>query len=164
MAVGSDFLGAAVSAAARPTSSVPANAKAASVKTLHMPLKPLWKAPGSFQYSPPMYPRSGVPPQLRTMPSSLAIGRVSCERYTKVRHSIGAAVQTHMKPIMAMTLIMEKTYSASPYPLTPNMLIVMMVARKMVTKRARGRDLSQYSIVRDAAMTSSGRTASHCNA
>jgi len=54
MAVGRDLRGLAVSAAARPTSSVPPKAKAAVTKTLHSPLKPLWNAPGSFQYRPPM--------------------------------------------------------------------------------------------------------------
>jgi hypothetical protein len=54
MAAGRDLRGLAVSAAARPTSSVPAKAKAAVTKTLQTPLKPLLKAPGSDQYWPPM--------------------------------------------------------------------------------------------------------------
>ena len=46
----SDLRGLDVSAAARPIqSSVPAKAKAAVTKTLHRPLKPLLKAPGSTQ-------------------------------------------------------------------------------------------------------------------
>lgn len=53
-ALGSVFLGFAVSAAQRPTSSVPVNEKAAVVKTEHKPLKPLLKAPGLYQYFAPM--------------------------------------------------------------------------------------------------------------
>ena len=49
IAVGKDLRGLAVSAAARPTSSVPVKAKAAETKTEQRPLKPLWKAPGSVQ-------------------------------------------------------------------------------------------------------------------
>ncbi len=52
-AVGNDLRGLAVSAAAKPTSSVPAKAKAAVTKMLHRPLKPLLNAPGSRQYRPP---------------------------------------------------------------------------------------------------------------
>jgi hypothetical protein len=44
----------AASAAASPTNSVPAKANAALTKTLHIPLKPLWKAPGLCQSSPPL--------------------------------------------------------------------------------------------------------------
>lgn len=73
MAVGRDLRGFAVSAAARPTSSVPVKEKAAVTKTLQSPLKPWLNAPGSCQYSPPMYPRSGVPPQLRTIPRRLRV-------------------------------------------------------------------------------------------
>jgi hypothetical protein len=49
IAVGKDLLGLCVSAAARPTSSVPPNAKAAVTRILQKPLKPLLKAPGSAQ-------------------------------------------------------------------------------------------------------------------
>lgn len=38
----------------------------------------------------------------------------------------------YMNPITAVTLIMEKVYSASPYALTPNKLIAMMTTRKIV--------------------------------
>jgi hypothetical protein len=49
MAVGRERRGLAVSAAARPTSSVPVKAKAAVTKTAQRPLKPLLKAPGLCQ-------------------------------------------------------------------------------------------------------------------
>jgi len=42
-----DFRGLEASAAARPTSSVPPKAKAATTKTEQKPLKPLLNAPGS---------------------------------------------------------------------------------------------------------------------
>ena len=54
MAVGRDLRGFWVSAAARPTSSVPVKAKAAVTNTAQSPLKPLLKAPGSCQKRPPM--------------------------------------------------------------------------------------------------------------
>ena len=54
MAVGRDLCGFAASAAVRPTNSVPAKAKAALAKTLQSPLNPLLKAPGLYQYVPPM--------------------------------------------------------------------------------------------------------------
>src|SRR5258708_2988359 len=61
--------GLGVSEAARPTSSVPAKAKAAVTKTAQTPLKPLANAPGSYQYLAPTYwlyaPLAGPPPQLR---------------------------------------------------------------------------------------------------
>jgi hypothetical protein len=49
MALGSDLRGFAVSAAARPMSSVPVKEKAEVTRTVQKPLKPLLKAPGSFQ-------------------------------------------------------------------------------------------------------------------
>lgn len=66
-----------------------------------------------------------------------------------------------MNPIMAITLNMEKIYSASPYPLTPNMLIVTIITKKIVTKILRLIFNPQYSSVSDAAMISSGSTDSH---
>jgi hypothetical protein len=54
MAFGRDFLGSAVSAAPRPTISVPENAKAAVTKTEQTPLKPSLNAPGLRKYFPPM--------------------------------------------------------------------------------------------------------------
>lgn len=54
IAVGSDFEGLCVSAAARPTSSVPEKEKDAVTRMLQKPLKPLWKAPGLSQYLPPI--------------------------------------------------------------------------------------------------------------
>jgi len=63
--------GLGVSEAARPTSSVPAKAKAAVTNTVQTPLKPLANAPGSLQYLPPMYslymPLLGPPPQMQTL-------------------------------------------------------------------------------------------------
>jgi len=47
VAFGIDFRGFSASAAARPTSSVPPNAKAATTKTEQNPLKPFANAPGS---------------------------------------------------------------------------------------------------------------------
>lgn len=49
VAFGSDFRGSAASAAAKPTSSVPAKANAAVTKTEQKPLKPFRKAPGWCQ-------------------------------------------------------------------------------------------------------------------
>lgn len=49
-----------------------------------------------------------------------------------------------MKPITAITLSMEKTYSASPYPLTPNMLMAKMKMRKRVTKMLLAMESFQY--------------------
>lgn len=39
-----------------------------------------------------------------------------------------------MKATIAVTLMMEKTNSASPYALTPNKLMMKMAAKKMATK------------------------------
>lgn len=74
MAVGSVLRGLAVSAAASPTSSVPAKAKAALTKQEQRPLKPLLKAPGSCQYLPPMYDPPGPPPMLSMAPRMLSSG------------------------------------------------------------------------------------------
>lgn len=41
-----------------------------------------------------------------------------------------------MKPITAMTLINEKTNSASPYPLTPNMLMTTIITQNIATQAA----------------------------
>src|SRR5690606_29170626 len=71
MVVGSDLRGLAVSVAARPSNAVPAKEKAAVTNTEQRPLKPSTKAPGFFQYLPPMYSPCGPPPQLRTMPRML---------------------------------------------------------------------------------------------
>lgn len=43
---------------------------------------------------------------------------------------------TYMKPTTAVTLMRAKTNSASPYPLTPKRLIVIVTTRKMVTNMA----------------------------
>jgi len=48
IAPGIDLAGLLVSAAARPTSSVPEKEKAAVTKTEQKPLKPFLKAPGSY--------------------------------------------------------------------------------------------------------------------
>ena len=62
----------------------------------------------------------------------------------------------------AVTLIMEKTNSASPYPRTPNKLMLIITNRKIVTQAAGFVDLepSQKDRVMDAAMISSGRVMS----
>lgn len=73
MAPGSDFRGLAVSAAARPISSVPVKEKAEVTRTLQNPLKPFLNAPGFAQYFPPIYPLSGSPPMLMTMARRLWI-------------------------------------------------------------------------------------------
>src|SRR5258706_451659 len=70
IALGIVLRGLGVSEAARPTGSVPANAKAAGRKKEQKPFNPFAKAPGSCQYFAPMYwlyaPLAGPPPQLRT--------------------------------------------------------------------------------------------------
>jgi hypothetical protein len=43
---------------------------------------------------------------------------------------------TYMYPIIAMTLMVEKKNSASPYPLTPNKLIEIITTRNIVTNIA----------------------------
>jgi hypothetical protein len=69
IALGIVLRGLGVSDAARPTSSVPANANPAMTNTAQTPLKPLANAPGSYQYFAPTYwlyaPLAGPPPQLR---------------------------------------------------------------------------------------------------
>ena len=89
MAFGMVFLGLTDSAAAKPTNSVPEKANAAVTNTEHKPLNPWLKAPGLCQYLPPIYPPFGPPPQTKTIPKI-------------------------MKPITAITLMVEKTNSASP--------------------------------------------------
>jgi hypothetical protein len=54
IALGRLFLGSAVSAAPRPTISVPEKANAAVTKTEQRPLNPSLNAPGSWKYLPPM--------------------------------------------------------------------------------------------------------------
>ena len=60
--------------------------------------------------------------------------------------------------------MIAKTNSASPYPLTPQRLIMMMMARKTVTKMALLIPAFQYDIVIDAAVISNGNTINHCRA
>ena len=76
MAVGKDLRGFLVSAAARPTNSVPAKEKAAVTRILQKPLKPLLNPPGSLQYRPPIY-SFFAPPQLMIIPRMLI--RVACQ-------------------------------------------------------------------------------------
>jgi hypothetical protein len=71
IALGRLFLGFAVSAAPKPTISVPLKAKAAVTNTEQRPLKPSLKAPGLWKYFPPMYPPWGPPPQSKTIPKML---------------------------------------------------------------------------------------------
>jgi hypothetical protein len=70
---------------------------------------------------------------------------------------------TYMNPITAVTLMMEKTNSASPYPRTPKRLMEMMTRRKMVTQAAPLTSLApgQYETVMEAATISRGRVTSH---
>ena len=79
IAVGNVLRGLAVSAAARPTSSVPAKAKAALTKTEQRPWKPFLKAPGLRQYCAPMYAPPGPPPIFRITPRMLLESAVSDE-------------------------------------------------------------------------------------
>lgn len=55
MAPGRAFWGSLLSAAARPTSSVPEKEKAAVTKTLQKPGKPAEKAPGLYHVRAPQY-------------------------------------------------------------------------------------------------------------
>ncbi len=112
------MVGLCVSAAARPTNSVPANAKAAVTSTLQKPLKPLLKAPGSRQYCPPMYPEPWPPAQLIMIPRM-------------------------MNPITAATLMVEKKDSDSPNALIPNMLMRTIVNKNTVMNAPTGRFVFQ---------------------
>jgi hypothetical protein len=71
IAFGRALFGFWVSAAARPTSSVPENENAAVTRRLQNPWNPLLKAPGLTQYRPPIYPSPGCPPQFITTPRIL---------------------------------------------------------------------------------------------
>lgn len=55
----------------------------------------------------------------------------------------GGGDMTHMKPMAAVILMMANINSASPYPLTPSMLMAIIKATKRVTKIARGSDVFQ---------------------
>lgn len=52
-----------------------------------------------------------------------------------------------MKPMMAVTLMMAKMNSASPYALTPKRLMATIARRKIVTKMDLLRCSFQYEIV-----------------
>ncbi len=69
-----------------------------------------------------------------------------------------------MKPMTAVTLIIAKANSASPYPLTPQRLIIIIVKRKMLTNMALLSCGFQYMMVIEAAIISNGRTTNHCSA
>lgn len=69
-----------------------------------------------------------------------------------------------MNPMTAMTLMMEKVNSASPYPLTPKRLMIMIAIRNKVTNGALGSSSVQYRMVKAAAIISNGRAMSHCMA
>lgn len=69
-----------------------------------------------------------------------------------------------MNPTMAVTFTMEKRNSASPYPLIPNRLMMMIARRKMVMKMDLLRSLFQYWTVNAPAIISSGSVNSHWRA
>lgn len=162
-AVGSDFLGLAVSAAAIPTNSVPEKAKAALTNTSHKPLNPWANAPGISQYLPPRYVPFGPPAIFKIIPRMLRHGSV-------MRHDDDGVdgvfwkIDAHMNDRTAVTFTMEKTNSPSPYPLTPTILREMIKIQKTATQMAVGMLDSQYSSVKVAATISNGRTMSHCRA
>lgn len=57
-------------------------------KTEQRPLNPETKAPGFFQYRPPMYSPCGPPPQLRMMPRMLFGKAVSCLSQTETNEGV----------------------------------------------------------------------------
>ena len=73
-----------------------------------------------------------------------------------------AGGKTYMKPMTAITLMMEKMNSASPYARTPKKLILIIKVRKTATQAAGEMGEFQYLTVIAAATTSSGRAISHC--
>jgi len=104
-AFGRLFLGFSVSAAARPTSSVPLNANAAVTKTEQRPLKPLWNAPGWCQFLPPMYSPLGPPPQSRMIPRMLFLFSHCSSRSFVLVERIW---KSYINPTMATTFTIEK--------------------------------------------------------
>jgi hypothetical protein len=102
-----DLKGSTVSAAARPESSVPWNAKAAVTNTEHIPLNPFRNDPGSCQNVVPYLIPLGDPPASMTIPRII-------------------------NPMTAATLIPENRNSASPYPRTPARLINTTATQKIV--------------------------------
>jgi hypothetical protein len=68
-----------------------------------------------------------------------------------------------MNPMTAITLMIAKTNSASPYPRTPKKLMQMMTTRKIVTQAAAlvSAAPGQNESVIDAATISRGKTTSH---
>jgi hypothetical protein len=77
---------------------------------------------------------------------------------------VGERRELYMNPITAVTFIIEKTYSASPYTLTLKKLTEMMINRKIVIEAQLGIGEFQYSRVIVAAMTSRGIVMAHCMA
>ena len=69
-----------------------------------------------------------------------------------------------MNPMTAVTFIIEKTYSASPYILTLKRLMDIMINKKTVIEAQLGIGSFQYSRVMAAAMTSRGIVMAHCRA
>ena len=67
-----------------------------------------------------------------------------------------------MNPITAVTFMIENTYSASPYTLTLQRLIEVMISKKIVMAAQLGIGRFQYSRVIAAAMTSNGIVKAHC--
>lgn len=115
---------------------------------------------------------AGVAPELATNVSAIGCpsaikndceeSRSTCQ--TQCDHRARRRFAAHMNPITAVTLIMEKVNSASPYPLTPKRLMIIIATRNMVTNMALGILSVQYRMVKDAAITSIGRVMSHCRA
>lgn len=114
IALGIVLRGLGVSEAARPTSSVPANAKAAVTKTAQTPLNPFANAPGSCQYFPPMYwlyaPLAGPPPQLRM-------------------------TEMNMNMTTTKSLRQDDQNSSSAYPSVPKTLIATIASCSIVVQR-----------------------------
>lgn len=69
---------------------------------------------------------------------------------------------TYMKPTIAVIFMRENMYSASPYVLTPNKLMMTIARRKMATNIDLLRSSFQYPIVKAPAIIEMGRINSHC--
>lgn len=69
---------------------------------------------------------------------------------------------THINPMTAATLMIEKQYSNSPYTLTLHKLIATIINKNTVMLAHFGISRCQYSNVMDAAIISKGNVKSHC--
>lgn len=72
--------------------------------------------------------------------------------------------ETYINPMTAVTLMMEKVYSASPYTFTSHKLITTIIARKIVIAAQFGMFKFQYSKVIAADIISNGIVKAHCKA